>query len=320
MSTALAATTAAVSTLSGLLDDAARLAAAAKAEATLRAYAGDWRRFAAWCEAAGLEARPAAPATVAAYIAHLVGEGRKVATIERALVAVSQAHKVAGLASPTTSAAVAEVRKGARRTIGVAQRQAAPLAVVELRAAVEESREGIAGLRDRALVLVGFAAALRRSELVALRVEDLDFTVEGLVVTVRKSKTDQESAGRKVAVPYAGQPELCPVRAARAWLDAAGIVAGPVFRSVNKGGRVGAAGIAPQAVARVVKRLAGDAGLDADKFSGHSLRAGFATAAARAGKAERSIMRQTGHKTERMVRRYIRDAELWADNAAVGLL
>lgn len=307
-------------TLSNLVDHAAELARAAKAENTLAAYAGDWSRFAAWCAAHGLTARPAAPVTVAAYIAQLADAGRKVATIERALVSISQAHRVAGLESPTKSAEVSEVRKGARKTLGIAQRQVAPLAVPELRAAVEATDAGLLGLRDRALILVGFAAALRRSELVSLDVADLDFATEGLVVTLRRSKTDQEGAGRKIAVPYASAPELCPVRAARAWMDAAAIVAGPVFRGVGRGETVSAERLSAQSVAVVVKRLADRASLDAERFSGHSLRAGFATAAARAGRGERQIMRQTGHRSEKMVRRYVREAALWTDCAAVGIL
>jgi integrase len=176
------------------------------------------------------------------------------------------------------------------------------------------------GIRDRALLLIGLAGSFRRSELVALNVDDVQVIGDGLVVTLRRSKTDQEGEGRKVGIPYGSNPETCPVRALRAWQEASGIEAGALFRSVSRHGKIGGR-LSGFAVAIIVKRYAGAVGLEAAGYSGHSLRAGLATAAAIRGASERSIMAQTGHKSAAMVRRYIRDGSLFRENAAakVGL-
>jgi len=301
--------------------DAARLfASAAKAPRTLDAYRADWRTFCAWCDRMGLPSLPASPQTVALYLTARAQEGRKVATISRELAAISQAHLLAGHPSPRSAGPVREVLKGIRRTLGTAQTQKAPLMGPELRQVLEALPQGLLGLRDRALLLVGFSGAFRRSELVGLEVRDVRFGKEGLTVTLRRSKTDQEGAGRTVALPYSGTPDACPVRALRAWLDAASIQQGTLMRSVSRHGAVSTRPLTGRAVALVVQRACAAAGLEAARYAGHSLRAGMATTAARRGKSEAAIMRQTGHRSVAMVRRYIRDADLWRDNASAGLL
>jgi integrase len=212
--------------------------------------------------------------------------------------------------------AVSAVWKGIKRTHGTAQAQKAPTLTANIRAMVGALPDRLIGIRDRALLLAGFAGAFRRSELVGLNREDIDFTADGLVVTLRKSKTDQDGQGRKVGLPYGSNPDTCPVRSLRAWLDASGIAAGPLFRRVNRHGQLLAQRMSGAAVALVVKRHAAAAGLDAAKYSGHSLRAGLATSAAIAGASDRSIMAQTGHRSVNMVRRYVRDASLFRENAA----
>jgi site-specific recombinase XerD len=305
--------------LSSLVDSAKSYAAAARAENTLRAYRSDWLAFDRWAAARGLASLPASPSTVALYLTELADQGRKVATIGRALVAISQAHKLAGQPSPRSGAEVQEVMKGIRRRLGVAPSQKAPVLVDALRTMLAELPDTLVGARDRALLCLGFAGAFRRSELVGLDVADLAFTSEGLTVTLRRSKTDQTGEGRKVGIPYGGTPVTCPVRAVKAWLEIAGIAEGPIFRAVTRWGSVGAERLTDRAVALVVKRQAEAAGLDAARFAGHSLRAGLATSAAKAGKSERAIMAQTGHRSVTMVRRYIRDASLFSDNAAAGI-
>jgi integrase len=181
---------------------------------------------------------------------------------------------------------------------------------------VDATDAGMIGTRDRALVLLGFAGAFRRSELVGLDVEDCVFGKDGLTVTLRRSKTDQDGAGRKIGIPYGSNPETCPVRTIQAWMELAGISSGPLLRSINRHGKLGPGHLSGIDVARVVKRLAERAGLDAVKFAGHSLRAGHATSAAIAGASERSIMNQTGHRSVQMVRRYIRDGSLFRENSA----
>lgn len=303
---------------SDLVASARGYAAAAKAQRTKQAYALAWRTFTAWCELQGLPSLPAEPATVALYLTARANEGRKVATLSLDLVAISQAHKAAGCPSPGGTAEVQAVLKGIRRSKGIAQAKKVPLLVPELRKMLNGLPNTTKGLRDRALLLMGFAGAFRRSELVALEVSDVVFTSEGLEVTLRRSKTDQEGAGQKVGLPFGSDPSTCPVRSLGRWLAAAGQKEGRLFRSVNRHGQVGGS-LTGHGLALIVKRAAKRAGLDADNYSGHSLRAGLATAAAKAGKQERIIMKQTRHRSVAVLRGYIRDAELFIDNAASGI-
>ena len=295
----------------------------AKAEATLRAYRTDWLDFLTWCREAGRDPLPAGAETVVLYLTAR-SEALKVATLQRRLSAISQAHQSKGYDSPTRSLAVRAVWAGIRRTLGVAQHQVAAAVTEDIRRMVESLDETAAGVRDRALILVGFAGAFRRSELVSLDRADVEISRDGLVIQLRKSKTDQEGQGVEKGIPYGANPDTCPVRALEDWaelLDGLGYRDGPLFRAVNRYGNVSAARLSDRSVALIVKRLAAAAGLDADRYSGHSLRAGFATSAGARGVEERHIMAQTGHKSERMVRRYIRRGGLFRHNAAgqVGL-
>jgi integrase len=261
---------------------------------------------------------PAAPQTVVLYLTELSAT-RKVSTLVRRLSAISQAHQVAGFDSPAQSAPVRTLMAGIRRAKGTAPAVKAPTLIEDIRAMLATLPDGLSGIRDRALLLTGFAGAFRRSELVGLDRADLEFNARGLVITLRRSKTDQEGHGRKVALPYGSTFETCPVRSMQAWLEESGIIDGPLFRKINRHGQLHVARLSGSAVALIVKRCVGAAGLDASKYSGHSLRSGFATAAAIAGASERAIMNQTGHQSSKMVRRYIRDGNLFHDNAAAKL-
>jgi site-specific recombinase XerD len=297
------------------LDQVREYIRASKAENTLRGYQSDWRDFCAWCEAHGVGPLPAAPETVAAYIAECAGR-LKPGSIQRRLNAIAEAHKAVGAESPTSAGIVRNTLKGIRRTMGTAPAQKAPALTADIRAMLDATDSGIIGARDRALILLGFAGAFRRSELVSLEVEDCAFGKDGLTITLRRSKTDQAGAGRKIGIPYGSNPETCPVRVLQTWLELAAITAGPVFRSISRHGLIGPGRLSGIDVARVVKKLAERAGLDAAKYAGHSLRAGHATSAAIAGASERSIMNQTGHRSVQMVRRYIRDGNLFRENSA----
>jgi integrase len=300
-------------------DQARAYVAAGTAANTQRARRTDWADFSAWCAAQGREALPATPDTVALYVTDRAAT-LKPATLTRRLGSVSLAHQAAGHESPTRTLPVRSVLKGVRRTHGTAPLRVAPLRVEELRRLVATCGKDPAGLRDRALLLLGFAAALRRSELVGLDREDVTETAEGLVVTLRRSKTDQEGRGRQIGVPSGRRGATCPVWALRDWLAVAEITTGPLFVSINRHGQAGGR-LTAQSVALIVKARCAAAGLDPERFSGHSLRAGLATSAAAAGASERSIMAQTGHRSEAMVRRYIREGSLFRENAAraVGL-
>lgn len=288
---------------------------ASKADNTLRGYQSDWRDFCAWCDAHGTRSLPASPESVASYIAECAGH-LKAGSIQRRLNAVAEAHKAMGLESPTHSPIVVSTMKGIRRTKGTAPAQKAAALTDDVRAMVDATDTGLIGTRDRALILLGFAGAFRRSELVAFDLEDCAFGKDGLTVTLRRSKTDQDGAGRKVGIPYGACPDTCPVRTLQSWIEQAAITAGPLFRSINRHGKVQPGRLSGIDVARIVKKLALRAGLDAAKFAGHSLRAGHATAAAIAGASERSIMAQTGHRSVQMLRRYIRDGSLFKENSA----
>jgi site-specific recombinase XerD len=310
----------ALAQLADVAEQARDDAAAARAPNTLRGYRADWRDFAGWCETHRLAALPAAPETVALYLSALAGR-RTTATLQRRLSAIARAHKAAGHPSPTTDATVRTVWSGIRRTHGTAQEGKTPLVTAELRRVVDRLGERPIAVRDRALLLLGFAAALRRAELVALDVDDVQATAAGLVVRVRRSKTAQEGAGRTVGVPCGSHPETCPLRAVQRWLAVRRNPAPAFFCWIDRHGHQHPGQLSDRAVALVVKRHARAAGLDAASYAGHSLRAGFATAAAEADVPERVIALQTGHKSMVVLRRYIRSGSLFRDNAAarVGL-
>lgn len=317
------------------------LAVMSRSEATRRAYASDLNHFREWCSARQAVALPATVETVRAYVAHLAqrfdtdgsqcghGDGCegcsprfKPATITRRLAAISVAHQLAGLESPTRDATVRAVLTGARRSIGMAQREAAPVGTIEVRRIVARMGDGsLTEMRDRAILLAGLALAARRSELVGLDVEHLEKCDEGYRVTISRSKTDQEGRGAVRALVYGNDPDTCPVRALERWLAAAAITSGPVFRKVHKGGKsVSDRRLTGEAVSAVVKARAPLAGLDPSRVSGHSLRAGFVTTAAAAGVMERRIAAQTGHAPNSPVlRRYIRHGSVFKENAVTEL-
>jgi site-specific recombinase XerD len=299
------------------LESARGYAQDSRAGSTQRRYRNAWSNFTSWCDSEDLGALPAEPSTVASYLAARADLGRKAATIDLELTAISEAHKAAGLSSPRSHPVVIGTRKGIRRRLGVAQAQKAALSASQLRSMLVALPNRLGGVRDRAPLLLGFAGAFRRSELAGLDLQDLTFCSEGLKVLLRRSKTDQEGHGRTVGIPASSDPALCPVRAVRSWLEAGGIAAGPVFREVSRYGQIGGARLASRVVGTVVKRAAAAVGLDATKLAGHSLRAGYATSAAQAGKPIFAIRQQTGHKSVAMVSRYVRAVDLFKD---VGVL
>ncbi len=310
-----------VPSIEELIQKAKAFVASAKAPATLKAYRNDWRDFESWCRAHQLPSLASTPETVALYIADRASTLAS-GTITRRLTSITKAHQAAGFTnSPATTRhfVVGETLKGIRRTIGTAQHGKQPLLSADIRRIVASRREDLLGLRDAALVLVGFAGGFRRSELAGIHMCDLKFSTDGVVVTVRKSKTDQESAGREVGLPFGASQDTCSVRALRQWLDRAGIREGPVFRSVGRYGHVSRRGLHRDSIGKLLKRAAARANLKVDAIGGHSLRAGCVTQCAINGVREFMIMRQTGHKTVATLRRYIRSGEIFRENAAAGL-
>ena len=283
-----------------------------KADNTRKAYRSDLAHFLAWGGSI-----PSTPEQFAAYLAAHAGIF-KASTLKRRLVSVGIAHTSQGFANPCISVIVRVTLRGICRIHGSSQTQAAP-AVREDILAMVRGLAGIKGTRDRALLLLGFAGAFRRSELVGLNVSDLEFMDRGLVIHLRKSKTDQEGIGRKIAIPYA-RGTVCPVHAIKDWIAASGIIDGAIFRPITRHGQIVDARLSGQAVTEVVKECASAAGLKSENYSGHSLRAGLITSAAMLGVSVWKIKAQSGHKTDEMVSRYVRDSDLFTNNAAGAVL
>lgn len=266
-----------------------------------------------------MEALPAAPQTLALYLAARADEGLKVATLSVAISAIAHAHRSSGHVSPSTHPLTAETWKGIRRRIGVASSQKHPITADDIRQMIEDLPAGLRGQRDRALITLGFAGAFRRSELVALEVRDLAFVTEGAEALVRRSKRDQEGRGLLKVIAYGSDPASCPVRSLKDWLELAGVTQGPVFRAVPRTERIGPKGLSDHAVAVILKRAAKKAGLSAEQLAGHSLRAGFVTEAKKHGADDAAIMDQTGHKSLAMLNVYTRRIKKWAKPASAKL-
>ena len=308
-----------IESTSDLSADALDYGRAALSDNTMRAYRGDWLEFEGWCVARQRPHLPASPSTVANYASALASAGKKVPTIGRKLAAIRFFHRGAGQDNPTDNAGVSAILKGIRRTVGTAPQQKAPATVDVIHALIARiAPDTLQGKRDRAILLLGFAGAFQRSELVAVTVEDLTFSDQGVDVFLPKSKTDQEAKGQSVAV--LNGKALKPADRLKEWLQASGIVSGPIFRRINRGGHLTADTLSPQSVALIVKRYAHAAGLDVEKLSGHSLRAGFVTSAAENRASISRIMEVTRHRDPRTVETYVRRADRFKDHAGDGFL
>ncbi|WHO22644.1 site-specific integrase [Agrobacterium tumefaciens] len=302
-----------------LSDAALDYGRAALSSNTMRAYKSDWQDFQGWCADRGRAHLPANAATVANYASSLADAGKKVPTIARKLAAIRFFHRGAGLDNPTDNAGVAAILKGIRRTVGTAARQKAPATVDVIHAMLARiNADSLQGKRDRALLLLGFAGAFRRSELVSITVEDLTFSEEGVDVFLAKSKTDQEAKGQSVAV--LNGKALRPADRLKEWLTASGITSGPIFRRFKRGDRLTDETLTDQAVALIVKKYADAAGFDVSSLSGHSLRAGFVTSAAENRASISRIMEVTRHRDPRTVETYVRRADRFKDHAGDGFL
>jgi len=283
-----------------------------KAPNTQRAYRAQWNDFTSFCEAHGHVAMPASAETVIDYMTTCADAGRRASTMQVKLAAIGFMHDAAKQPNPAKSIEVRTVMSGIRRTIGTAPQRKAPVTLEGLRQIVGALGDDLRGRRDRALILIGFAGAFRRSELVALDVADVRMDATRATILLRKSKTDQEGAGfvkviPELADPDGIRPDLCPVRALKAWLDTAGLQSGPLFRGIDRWGHVHGR-MDGREVARIVKGAAELAGVDARQFGGHSLRAGFVTQAAVDGVPAWAIAEVTGHKSQQVLAGYIRAA------------
>jgi integrase len=285
---------------------------AADAPSTLRAYTADLANFEAWCAKHGFEAMPATPETVGAYLA-AAGEGYAMPTLRRRVAAIARACGVAGHPLDTKHPAIRETLRGIGRKHGTPARRAAALTTTEVRKLCRACGAGIAGARDRAVFLLGFAGALRRSELIGLNIEHVTWTEEGLKLLIERSKTDKQGEGAEIAIPRGRAEETCPVAALKEWLELAEITAGPLFRKVNRGGAVESARLSADGVRQILLKRAAAAGLKgtlAEPISPHGLRAGFVTTAYRNKVPDEEIMGHTRHRSLTTMRSYVRRAKL----------
>jgi integrase len=288
-----------------------------RAPQTLASYKREWVAFERWCRAHTIQPLPVTPSALALYVAHL-GTWRKPSGVNVAVAGIAWAHRCARAPSPHRDPVVLDQLEALRREKGTRPARKAPLTVDLLRRVVDAMGQDLEAVRDRAILLFGFAGGFRRSELVALDVADLTFSNEGVSVLLRKSKTDQHGAGITKPIPFGGSAETCPVRVLRAWLDIASIAEGPIFRRLDRAGR--GKRLSGHAVAKIVKERAAAVGLSPKDLSGHSLRSGVATSAARAGKDVFEIMATTGHKKADTVAAYVREAKAFERNAVKGIL
>ena len=289
-----------------------------KANNTLRAYKSDFKDFGVFCSKHGLSSLPSEPKIVALYLTHL-SKNLKISTLRRRLVSISMVHKLKGYYLDAKHPIIIENLMGIRRVKGSIQKGKKPLLINHLKLIInainEKNINETKKLRDKAIILIGFGGGFRRSELISIDYEDLEFVSEGLKITIRKSKTDQFGEGMIKGLPYFTNEKYCPVVNLKKWLEISKIKSGPIFRRFFKGLSLTDSRLTDQSVVLLLKQYLILAGIDNDNFAGHSLRSGFATVAADSGADERSIMNMTGHKTTQMVRRYIKEANIFKNNA-----
>ena len=286
---------------------------------TVRAYKSDFTDFSIFCAKNGFKSLPSEPKIVSLYLTYLSTKEVKMSTLKRRLVSIGVIHKLKGHYLDTKHPAIIENIMGIKRRKGSIQKGKKPLLINSLKQIIDvidqQKKEEIKKIRDRSIILIGFSGGFRRNEIVSLDFDDLDFVSEGLKINIKRSKTDQFGEGFTKALPYFDSSQYCPVVSLRNWLEISRIKSGSVFRRFIKGSKLSENRLTDQTVALLIKEYLSMLGIDTKNYSGHSLRSGFATSAAESGVEERNIMAMTGHKSTEMVRRYIKDANLFRNNA-----
>ena len=290
-----------------------------KATNTVRAYKSDFNDFGLFCAKNGFKSLPTDPKVVSLYLTYLSTKAIKISTLKRRLVSIGVIHKLKGHYLDTKHPAIIENIMGIKRRKGSIQNGKKPILISYLKKIIdvidEQKKEEIKKLRDRSLILIGFSGGFRRNEIVSLDYDDLDFVPEGLKITVKRSKTDQFGKGSIKGLPYFDNQKYCPVVSIKNWINISKINSGSIFRRFLKGSILSKNRLTDQTVALLIKEYLNLAGIDSKNYSGHSLRSGFATSAAESGAEERSIMAMTGHKSTEMIRRYIKEANIFKNNA-----
>ena len=290
-----------------------------KANNTIRAYKSDFKDFGLFCVRNGLKPLPSEPKIISLYLTHLSTKEVKMSTLKRRLVSIGVIHRLKGHYLDTKHPLIIENIMGIKRRKGSVQKGKKPILINDLKSIInaidEQKNKEIKKLRDKSIILIGFSGGFRRNEIVSLDYDDLDFVPEGLKITVKRSKTDQFGEGSIKALPYFDSPEFCPVVNLKKWILTTKINKGPIFRRFLKGSKLSKYRLTDQSVALLIKKYLNLAGIESKNYSGHSLRSGFATVSAESGADERSIMTMTGHKSTEMVRRYIKESNLFKNNA-----
>ena len=290
-----------------------------KANNTIRAYKSDFKDFALFCAQNGFKSLPSEPKIISLYLTHLSTKEVKMSTLKRRLVSIGVIHKLQGHYLDTKHPSIIENIMGIKRRKGSFQKGKKPLLINDLKILInvidKNYNEEIMRVRDRSIILIGFSGGFRRNEIVSLDFNDLDFVSEGLKINLKRSKTDQFGEGSVKGLPYFDNSQYCPVLSVKKWIEISNIETGPLFRRFSKGSKLTDNRLTDQTVALLIKKYLKLAGIESKNYSGHSLRSGFATSAAESGAEERSIMAMTGHKSTEMVRRYIKEANLFKNNA-----
>ena len=290
-----------------------------KANNTIRAYKSDFNDFGVFCAQNGFKSLPSEPKIVSLYLTHLSTKDAKISTLKRRLVSIGVIHKLKGHYLDTKHPSIIENIMGIKRRKGSIQKAKKPILINNLKLIInaidKENNQEIKKFRDRSIILIGFSGGFRRNEIVSLDNDDLDFVSEGVKINIKRSKTDQFGEGFTKALPYFDSSQYCPVISLKKWLDISKITSGPLFRRFLKGSKLSENRLTDQTVAILIKEYLNLAGINSKDYSGHSLRSGFATSAAESGVEERNIMAMTGHKSTEMVRRYIKEANLFKNNA-----
>jgi site-specific recombinase XerD len=289
-----------------------------KAHNTIRAYKSDFDDFGLFCVKNGFQSIPSEPRIISLYLTYLSTKNVKMSTLKRRLVSIGVIHKLKGHYLDTKHPSIIENIMGIKRRKGSIQKGKKPILINNLKQIInvidESKNKKITKLRDRTIILIGFSGGFRRNEIISIDFDDLDFVTEGVKINLKRSKTDQFGVGLVKGLPYFDNSQYCPVLSLKKWIKESNIISGPLFRRFSKGSKLTERRLTDQTVAIIIKKYLKSAGIDSKNYSGHSLRSGFATSAAESGAEERSIMAMTGHKSTEMVRRYIKEANLFKNN------
>jgi integrase len=302
-----------------ILETAQEFLSTTLADSTREVYARDWQAFFHWCEGLGLPSLPSSPEVTACYFTSLAMKGLRITTIRRHSAAIAAAHRESGYPTPTTHPAIKELLRGMTRKLGAPPKPVDALLSEDIKRIASALPNALIGARDRAIILIGFAGAFRRSEIVGLNVDDISYRDEGMVILLERSKTDQSGEGRWIGIPFGKNPDTCPVTALRSWLAISGISEGAIFRGLDRYDNIISGRLSTRSVGEIIKRAAKAAGLSPERYSGHSLRSGHCTQASRSGVPEHIIRQQTGHRSSESLKLYIRLGRLFVENSAKSL-